>query len=130
MIVNAAIFTCSICGEASANICAYCTKDACSNHRCERCKRCSDCCECDSPLSAEELVAPLEIAQVEVLEPEADPAPADSPALEAEAGPAATSAFSFLTPEEASVFAPESSAAVDAPESSNPFDATDPEERE
>jgi hypothetical protein len=58
MIVNAAIFTCSICGEASGNICAYCTKDACSNHRCERCKRCSDCCECEVPLSAEEPAAP------------------------------------------------------------------------
>ncbi len=58
MIVNAAIFTCSICGEVSLNICAYCTKDACSNHRCERCKRCSDCCECDVPLSAEEAAVP------------------------------------------------------------------------
>ncbi len=58
-IVNAAVFTCSICGEPSANICAYCTKDACANHRCERCKRCSDCCECDVPLSAEEAVAEL-----------------------------------------------------------------------
>jgi hypothetical protein len=62
MIVNAAIFTCSICGEASNNICAYCTKDACRNHRCERCKRCSDCCECEVPLSAEEPAAPLEPA--------------------------------------------------------------------
>jgi len=57
MIVQAAVFTCSICGEPSANICAYCTKDACANHRCERCKRCSDCCECEVPLSAEEAVA-------------------------------------------------------------------------
>jgi hypothetical protein len=62
MIVNAAIFTCSICGETSTNICAYCTKDACSNHRCERCKRCSDCCECEIPLSAEE---PLGVPPVE-----------------------------------------------------------------
>jgi hypothetical protein len=56
MIVHAAVFTCSICGEPSTNICAYCTKDACANHRCERCKRCSDCCECDVPLSAAEPV--------------------------------------------------------------------------
>ena len=55
MIVNAAVFTCSICGEPSTEICAYCTKDACSNHRCIRCKRCSDCCECEVPLSAEEV---------------------------------------------------------------------------
>ncbi|HTR39557.1 MAG TPA: hypothetical protein VMH80_26975 [Bryobacteraceae bacterium] len=54
MIANPAIFTCSICGEASTEICAYCTKDACANHRCERCKRCSDCCECEVPLSAGE----------------------------------------------------------------------------
>jgi len=54
MIVPAAVFTCSICGEPSTHICAYCTKDACANHRCVRCKRCSDCCECEVPLSAEE----------------------------------------------------------------------------
>ncbi len=54
MTVEAAVFRCSICGEPSHEICVYCTKDACSNHRCERCKRCSDCCECDVPLSAEE----------------------------------------------------------------------------
>ena len=59
MIVHAAVFTCSICGEPSTNICAYCTKDACANHRCERCKRCSDCCECEVPLSAEEVVAEI-----------------------------------------------------------------------
>ena len=56
MIVNPAIFTCSICGDPSTEICAYCTKDACVNHRCERCKRCSDCCECEVPLSAGEVV--------------------------------------------------------------------------
>ncbi len=40
-------FTCSICGEASRDICVFCTKDACGNHLCERCHRCSDCCVCD-----------------------------------------------------------------------------------
>lgn len=40
-------FICSICGEASTEICVYCTKDACGNHLCEKCHRCSDCCECD-----------------------------------------------------------------------------------
>lgn len=54
MTVEAAVFTCSICGEPSRDICVYCTKDACGNHRCERCKRCSDCCECEVPLSVEE----------------------------------------------------------------------------
>ena len=54
MMAPAAVFTCSICGESSKEICVLCTKDACANHRCERCKRCSDCCECDVPLSAEE----------------------------------------------------------------------------
>ncbi len=76
MIVNAAIFTCSICGEVSSNICAYCTKDACSNHRCERCKRCSDCCECDVPLSAEE-PAPVEAAAELAPVPEAPPSEPD-----------------------------------------------------
>jgi hypothetical protein len=65
--VHAAVLSCSICGEPSTNICAYCTKDACANHRCERCKRCSDCCECEVPLSAEEAVAEL------VAEPAPDP---------------------------------------------------------
>ena len=54
MIAETAIFTCSICGERSTDICVYCTKDACGNHRCDRCKRCSDCCECEVPLSAKE----------------------------------------------------------------------------
>jgi len=109
MIVNAAVFTCSICGEASVNICSYCTKDACSNHRCERCKRCSDCCECEFPLSAEEPVAveaPIESA----LEPELASAEPESPALEASEPQAGSTIASFLTTEESSVFAEESPA--------------------
>jgi hypothetical protein len=39
-------FTCSICGEPSRDICAWCTLDACPNHLCEKCHRCTDCCEC------------------------------------------------------------------------------------
>lgn len=57
MTVPAAIFVCSICGEPAGEICVFCTKDACVNHRCDRCKRCSDCCECDVPLSAAEAPA-------------------------------------------------------------------------
>ena len=68
MTVEAAVFTCSICGEPSKEICTLCTKDACPNHRCERCKRCSDCCECDVPLSAEE-VRPVEETPAAVAEP-------------------------------------------------------------
>lgn len=49
-----ATFVCSICGETSADICIYCTKDTCANHRCLRCLRCSDCCECEVPLTAGE----------------------------------------------------------------------------
>ncbi len=49
--METAIFTCSICGEDSREICRYCTKDACGNHLCERCHRCSDCCHCDLPLT-------------------------------------------------------------------------------
>jgi hypothetical protein len=61
---EAAIFVCSICGEPAGEICVYCTKDACVNHRCDRCKRCSDCCECDIPLSAAE--APIIVEEVEI----------------------------------------------------------------
>ena len=71
MIVNAAVFTCSICSEPSTDICAYCTKDACANHRCIRCKRCSDCCECEFPLSAEE----------PMIEQIAEETPAEEPAF-------------------------------------------------
>ena len=104
MIVNAAVFTCSICGEASTNICAYCTKDACANHRCERCKRCSDCCECEYPLSAEEPVpAEEEVPTEEVVAAEVaaeiDSAPPESLPVEPP-----MSAAPFLTPEESSVF--------------------------
>jgi transcription elongation factor Elf1 len=115
MIVNAAVFTCSICGEASVNICSYCTKDACSNHRCERCKRCSDCCECEFPLSAEEPVA-VEAAIDPVFEPQAGPEVPEPevPEPEAREPQAEISALrpefpmsSFLTSEESSVFAEE-----------------------
>lgn len=92
MMVNTAVFTCSICGEASTDICAYCTKDACSNHRCMRCKRCSDCCECEVPLSAEEAAATeAETPAAIAVEP---PAPAPMSEI-----------ADFLTPDEASVFA-------------------------
>ena len=105
MMVNAAVFTCSICGEASLNICSYCTKDACSNHRCERCKRCSDCCECEFPLSAEEPVA-VEEAPVAVAEQRE---PVLEPELEVPELPRAEPYMAgFLTPEESSVFAAES----------------------
>lgn len=40
-------FACSICGEPATEICVYCTKDCCPNHRCEKCQRCSDCCQCE-----------------------------------------------------------------------------------
>jgi hypothetical protein len=47
MSTETATFVCSICNEPSTDICVYCTKDCCSNHRCEKCKRCSDCCQCE-----------------------------------------------------------------------------------
>ena len=49
--MEAATFTCSICGESSRDICVFCTKDTCANHLCERCHGCSDCCPCDMPLT-------------------------------------------------------------------------------
>jgi len=116
MIVNAAIFTCSICGEPSTQICAYCTKDACGNHRCVRCKRCSDCCECEFPLSAEEAVVPEAAA-----EPVPEPVPELFEPQEIETPEPArdSSAYPFLTPEESSVFAEED-------EETEPRDATEP----
>jgi transcription elongation factor Elf1 len=86
---EAAIFTCSICGEPSAEICVFCTKDACGNHRCDRCKRCSDCCECEVPLSTSEAEiapevyqpaeSPAQVPQAEALptdaQPESEPEP-------------------------------------------------------
>ena len=70
MIAGTAVFTCSICGEPSTDICVYCTKDACANHRCDRCKRCSDCCECDVPLSAAEVSCrpPVEPAGLPIIQ--------------------------------------------------------------
>jgi hypothetical protein len=137
MMVNAAVFTCSICGEASLNICSYCTKDACSNHRCERCKRCSDCCECEFPLSAEEPAAvegaPLAVAEERdpVLEPEVEAPELEAPEPEAASARAESSMAGFLTPEESSVFAEES--VVTEPkvfDESSIFAPEDPEELE
>ena len=54
--IETATFVCSICGEPSTEICVYCTKDTCVNHRCVRCKRCSDCCECGVALAEEDLL--------------------------------------------------------------------------
>lgn len=88
MTVNAAVFTCSICAEPSTEICAFCTKDACANHRCIRCKRCSDCCECEYPLSAEEVQVEEPVSMV--------PEPVHS----AEAGPLAESMEEPLAPSE------------------------------
>jgi hypothetical protein len=70
--MSTTVLTCSICSEPSTDICVYCTKDACTNHRCDRCKRCSDCCECDMPLSAEEvhMQPPAEVAIEAPVEPE------------------------------------------------------------
>lgn len=73
-------FTCSICGEQSKEICVFCTKDACRNHRCARCQRCSDCCECEVPLTAEE----PEVIEPVIAEPlggfsDIPPAPAGAP---------------------------------------------------
>ena len=78
---EAAIFTCSICGEPSAEICVFCTKDACGNHRCDRCKRCSDCCECEVPLSAAE--AAIAVPVDAPAEPPAEAPQADAPQAEA-----------------------------------------------
>ena len=69
VMAEAAILTCSICGEPSSEICVFCTKDACGNHRCDRCKRCSDCCECEVPLSTSEAHAGPEQVASEIDRP-------------------------------------------------------------
>jgi hypothetical protein len=86
-------FICSICEEASTQICARCTKDTCGNHLCEKCQRCSDCCECEvaleeklpppvvrsmTPISGDSDVLAAEAAEPEL--PSAEPAePAQTP---------------------------------------------------
>ena len=100
MTAGTAILTCSICSEPSTDICVYCTKDACLNHRCDRCKRCSDCCECDIPLSAE---VPAEVSAEEIhMEP-----PIESPGEPA-------------VYQEASIFAPEPEQQAQLPEEAPP----------
>jgi len=103
MTIEAAVFTCNICGEPSKDICAFCTKDACTNHRCERCKRCSDCCECDEPLSAADSRAVEELPAPEHI----DPPHADAPSIAAvtpehvsETEPAAPQANDWFAPPE------------------------------
>src|ERR1700722_6584370 len=86
MTAEAAIFICSICGEPAGEICVYCTKDACANHRCTRCKRCSDCCECEIPLSAQELPSePEALAESPIPSSIPEAGHLDEPIAEAEA---------------------------------------------
>jgi hypothetical protein len=91
MTAGTATLICSICSEPSTDICVYCTKDACANHRCDRCKRCSDCCECDVPLSAKEVLSE----------------PTTEPAVEAPVEIAAEVAPDVASDDEFSIFAPE-----------------------
>jgi len=88
MTAGLAVFVCSICGEPSTEICSYCTKDTCSNHRCDRCLRCSDCCECEVRLDSKQLaamaeavpdVAAEETGQIMPPEPDPDPPPVREP---------------------------------------------------
>ena len=103
MTATAPVFHCSICGELSTDICVYCTKDTCINHRCDRCKRCSDCCECEIPLSAAEEPAAEPVA-LEAVAPAAA-MPVEAPAA---AETAAEDILSAVTPE------PETIAALDS----------------
>jgi hypothetical protein len=91
-------FSCSICEQESTRICAFCTKDACSNHICVRCGCCSDCCECDVPLDEpasdhhfvqRQPEAPSETFEPAELEPEAGFDPSGFRTSEAEPWPAA-----------------------------------------
>jgi hypothetical protein len=99
MTAGTATLICSICSEPSTDICVYCTKDACANHRCDRCKRCSDCCECDVPLSAKEVhpEPPIESAVEAPVEILAEAASVVAPEVASEAA----------SDDELSIFAPE-----------------------
>ena len=70
-------FFCSICNEPSTEICVYCTKDTCRNHRCERCLRCSDCCECEVRLTEHEpvVISNGHLPHVIEVQPESGPEP-------------------------------------------------------
>lgn len=97
--MEVATFTCSICGEASREICVFCTKDTCANHVCQRCHRCSDCCACDMPLTiVQEEIAPTGARPVQTTQPEI--APEEAPAL-SEPEPAAPEELEPAMPEEA-----------------------------
>jgi hypothetical protein len=75
-----AVFTCSICGESSQEICVYCTKDTCGNHLCERCHRCSDCCSCESPIIRDKQEEPVPVeAELSLPEPAAETQPEAEP---------------------------------------------------
>lgn len=108
MTAGIATLVCSICGDPSHDICVYCTKDACINHRCDRCKRCSDCCECDVPLSAAEPVieppAPEAVPPVEAPLPEV-PAASEVPVFAEE--PVVLQEPLPIPDPEMSIFAPE-----------------------
>lgn len=82
--MTVAVFTCSICGEQSTQICARCTKDTCRNHLCEKCAFCSDCCDCDVPLTPEQplqqhAAPPHEPLPTPHPGPDPDPAPDPEP---------------------------------------------------
>jgi len=89
VMAEAAILTCSICGEPSSEICVFCTKDACGNHRCDRCKRCSDCCECEVPLSTSEAHAAPEQITPELHQPPEPPAEIPQAEAQSESQPEA-----------------------------------------
>jgi hypothetical protein len=114
MIVEAAVFTCNICGEPSKDICAFCTQDACANHRCDRCKRCSDCCECDVPLSAAEAQAAEEAQAPEPVPTAA--IPPEAPPIIVETEPAAPEANTWFMPRESAAPPPESFNPPEEPE--------------
>ena len=108
--IETAIFVCSICGESSTDICVYCTKDTCTNHRCLRCLRCSDCCECEVPLTAggpeaEPAYTPFHAEPVPepMLQPEpmaeAEPEPSPEPLADVEPQPEFPGVAAIVLPE-------------------------------
>ncbi len=92
-------FICSICEEASTQICARCTKDVCANHVCEKCLRCSDCCECE--LGLDEPVPTVSVVRsMAAGPPDVEPPMAEDPEPETALGaPEADAADSAPEPE-------------------------------
>jgi hypothetical protein len=126
-VTETATFVCSICSESSTDICVYCTKDTCANHRCIRCRRCSDCCECEAPLTAAEAVREPAVTAA-VLPPPQPVVGEPEPSAEAEPQPELTAEEIVQSLPE--LFAPDAPARSEEGEAGGGLGGTSPPLRE